>query len=317
MNLNLPIIEKVAGCKNLLIAGMGGGFDLFCGLPIYFELQRRGQTAHLANFSFSDVVNFSGGTRLTETLVGVDADYDQLVAYFPELHLTQWFKQKRNEAVTIWSFQKTGTRPLLKNYQILVDHLVIDGILLIDGGVDGLIRGDEEQTATLIEDAISLFVVNELTDIPVRLMACLGFGAELDLAYPQIFENIAALTKAGGFFGSCSLTPQMAAYQAYEEAVLYVQEQPIQDPSVINSSIISAVSGEYGNYHLTEKTRGSRLKISPLMALYWFFELSVVADYNLYLSHLRDTHIFMETLHAYLSVRQGLNVRKNNKVFQP
>ena len=54
-----------------------------------------------------------------------------------------------------------------------------------------------------------------------------------------------------------------------------------------------------------------------LETLYWFFELSVVADYNLYLSHLRDTHTFMETLHAYLSVRQGLTVRKNNKVFQP
>ncbi|MCK6628246.1 MAG: hypothetical protein L6R45_24105 [Anaerolineae bacterium] len=33
MNLNLPIFDQVAHCQNLLIAGMGGGFDLFCGLP--------------------------------------------------------------------------------------------------------------------------------------------------------------------------------------------------------------------------------------------------------------------------------------------
>lgn len=317
MNLNLPIFEKVASCKNLLIAGMGGGFDLFCGLPIYFELQKRGQTVRLASLSFSDVVNFPGGTRLTKTLVGVDADYDRFVVYFPELYLAQWFQQKRNETVTIWCFQKTGTRPLLKNYQVLIDHLKIDGILLIDGGVDSLVRGDEEQTATLIEDATSLFVVNELSDIPVRLIGCIGFGAERDLAYPQIFENIATFTKAGGFWGGCSLSPQMWSYQAYEEAVLYVQGQPIQDPSVINSSIISAVRGEYGNFHLTEKTRGSRLKISPLMALYWFFELSVVAEHNLFLSYLRDTHTFMETLHVYLSVKKELRTRKTKKIFQP
>lgn len=53
MQLNLPILEQLSACKNLLIAGMGGGFDIFCGLPIYFELQGRGQTVHLANFSFS------------------------------------------------------------------------------------------------------------------------------------------------------------------------------------------------------------------------------------------------------------------------
>ncbi len=55
MHLNLPMLDQVSSCRNLLIAGMGGGFDLFCGLPIYFELQRRGQRAHLANYSFSMV----------------------------------------------------------------------------------------------------------------------------------------------------------------------------------------------------------------------------------------------------------------------
>jgi hypothetical protein len=315
MNLNLPIIEQVANCKNLLIAGMGGGFDLFCGLPIYFELQKRGQTVHLANFSFSDVVGFSGGTRLTPTLVGVDADYDRFAIYFPEVYLAKWFKETRNEDVTIWTFEKTGTRPLLKNYQTLIEHLEIDGILLIDGGVDSLVRGDEEETATLIEDAISLHVVNELNEIPVRLLGCIGFGVERHLTYAQILENIADLTKAGGYLGSCSLIPQMPAYQLYEEAVLYVQGQPTQDSSVINSSIISSVRGEYGNHHLTKKTRGSRLKISPLMGQYWFFELSAVAEQNLYLPQIRDTHTFIETVHIYLAVSSALGPRKNNHTF--
>ncbi len=41
--LNLPIVDRISGCQNLLIAGAGGGYDLFCGLPIYFALRNRGQ----------------------------------------------------------------------------------------------------------------------------------------------------------------------------------------------------------------------------------------------------------------------------------
>ena len=317
MKLNIPVLEELSTCDNLLIAGMGGGFDLFCGLPIYFELQNRGQRAHLGNFSFSDVAGHSGGTRLTDTLVGVDADDNDYIVFFPELLLSQWFRESRNNSVTVWCFHKTGTEPLLRNYRKLVEYLQIDGILLIDGGVDSLVRGDEEETATLIEDATSLFVVHELDELAVRIVGCIGLGAERDLTYPHIFENIASLTKAGGFMGCCSLTPEMADYAAYEEAVLYVQDQPIQPPSVINSSIISAVRGEYGNYHLTDKTAGSQLNISPLMAQYWFFNLSVLADQNMFLSNLRGTNTFMETVFASMSVRQRLKTRKNYKVFQP
>jgi len=293
---------------------MGGGFDIFCGLPIYLELQRRGQKAHLANFSFSDVVSFRGGVRLADTLVGVTSDYTGIIPYFPELYLAQWFSEKGSETVTVWCFHKTGTRPLLENYHILTEHLSIDGILLIDGGVDSLIRGDEAGTGTLIEDAISLFVVNELTPISTRLMGCLGFGAERRIAYVHVLENIARLTHDGGFLGACSLTPQMEVYQVYEEAVLYVQNNEFQDPSVINSSIVSAVQGHYGNYHLTEKTKGSRLWISPLMPIYWFFDVPTVAQHNLYLPQLRNTDTFMDAVRAYMLYLRLIPKRPSERI---
>jgi hypothetical protein len=65
---------------------------------------------------------------------------------------------------------------------------------------------------------------------------------------------------------------------------------------VINSSIISAVRGNYGDYHLTEKTRGSRLWISPLMALYWFFDFESIVRHNLFLEQLRGTYTFRDAL---------------------
>jgi hypothetical protein len=93
MRLNLPILEQVSGCKNLLIAGMGGGFDVFCGLPIYFELTSRGQRVHLANYSFSEPAGLKNVARLTDTLVGVNADIEGSFTYFPELYLSQWLKR--------------------------------------------------------------------------------------------------------------------------------------------------------------------------------------------------------------------------------
>jgi hypothetical protein len=314
MELNIPIIDELAKCKSLLIAGMGGGFDIFCGLPIYFELKKRGVNVHLANFSFSDIENMRHGIRLSHTLVGVTFDAQNIYPYFPEFYLAEWLKINQKEDIPIWCFQKTGALPLTENYKILAEHLSLDGVLLIDGGVDSLVRGDEAEKGTVIEDATSLFAVNELSNIKNRYIVCLGLGAERDMTYAHIFENIAAITKKGGFWGSCSLTPSMPAYQDFENAVLHVQSKPFHDPSVINSSIISAVRGNYGDYHLTEKTKGSHLWISPLMAIYWFFDFDVVVKRNLFLSQLHGTLTFRDALSRVMEFGKHVNYRKESKV---
>lgn len=313
MNLNLPVYDRLAACKNILIAGMGGGFDVFCGLPIYFELLERGHNVHLANYSFSDISALKGGIRLTPTLVGVQADQQDFAPYFPELYLSQWFKLNQQADTTIWSFHKVGTRTLLKDYRTLIDHLKIDGLLMIDGGVDSLVRGDEDAMGTAIEDAISLYVADELTEIPVRLLGCIAFGSELDLTHTHILENIADLTKANAFLGACALAPQMTCYQLYESAALYAQSRPHQDASVINSSIISAVRGHFGDYHLTKKTKRSSLWINPLMSLYWFFDLPAVAAVNQLLPILVDTDTFMEAARLVMWFQRTKPKRRNSK----
>ena len=85
-----------------------------------------------------------------------------------------------------------------------------------------------------------------------------------------------------------------------------------QDPSVINSSIISAVEGYFGNYHLTSKTEGSKLDINPLMSIYWFFDLVGLAEQHLLLEplleteHLREVVQWVHTLRANLPIRPRL-----------
>jgi hypothetical protein len=303
MHLNLPILDHLSHCKNLLIAGMGGGFDIFCGLPIYFELQDRGINIHLASLTHSSLKHLKGARRLLPTLVGISATTDTHTPYFPELHLMRWFKSQLEQDLNIWCFEKMGVRPLIKHYETLVDYLSLDGILLLDGGVDSLIRGDELEIGSPAEDVSSIAAVSRLDGIQTRLTACLGLGAELEITYSHVFENIAFLSANGGFLGSCALTKEMPSYQFYEEAALFTQAQPRQDTSVINSSIISAVRGHYDNYHLTEKTQGNKLWISPLMSLYWFFDLLAVAHQNMFLAQLMETQSFEDILRTISDAR--------------
>jgi Protein of unknown function (DUF1152) len=314
MDLNLPSLNQLSNCKNLLIARTGGGFDVFCGLPICFELKKQGINAYLANFSFSAIENVDFGIRLTKTLVGITPKPGRVFPYFPEFHLVNWFKEKHNEELTIWCFHKTGAAPLTENYKALVECLGIDGILLIDGGVDSLVRGNEAELGTAIEDLTSLYAVSQLSNVGTRLIACIGFGAEQNLTHAHIFENIASLTKAGGFFGSSSLTPEMESYQAYNEAVTYVQSNEFQDPSVINSSIVSAVRGNYGDYHLTEKTKRNQLWISPLMPIYWFFDFDCVVRQNMLLPEIEGTMLFRDALYKVIAKAERISRRAATKI---
>lgn len=309
MRLNLPILDRLSACEHILIAGMGGGFDVFSALPLYFELEREGFDVHLANLSFADIVGVEQGEALTDTLVGITADLEQEFDYFPEYYLAQWFFEERNEDVTIWCFEKSSGRVLTQDYRALVEHLEIDGIVLVDGGVDSLMRGDEPEIGTLFEDSLSLLAVSELRQVPVRLLACIGLGIEAEVGYAHLFENIAALTQQGGIYGSCSLVREMDCYRRYEDAVLSVFDQQPQHPSVICASVISAVRGHYGNYHLTAKTKGQRLNISPLMPVYWFFNAEVVARHNRLLPSLRLTYTLDEAWRAMQQARSALPLR--------
>ena len=49
--MKLPFFNELNKAQNILIAGAGGGFDVFCGLPLYFWLKKAGKSVHLANLS--------------------------------------------------------------------------------------------------------------------------------------------------------------------------------------------------------------------------------------------------------------------------
>ncbi len=176
--LQLPFFAALAKARNVLVAGAGGGFDVFSGLPLYFALREAGKTVHLANLSFSflpprEVV---AEGRVSAALLKVTAETPLYGDYFPELHLARWFRAQGDDT-PVYCFERTGVRPLVAGYQALVEQLSLDTVLLIDGGTDSLMRGDESGLGTPHEDISSIAAVDELP-VEQKMLACLGFGVD-------------------------------------------------------------------------------------------------------------------------------------------
>jgi hypothetical protein len=291
--LEIPFINEIRDARKVLVAGAGGGFDLFCGLPLYFGLRNEGVEAHLANLSFSELAD-STARPLTEALFEVTADTDRVRSYFPEFHLCRWFRE-RGEEVPVYCFHQTGVRPLLEGYRHLVERLAVDTVLLVDGGTDSLMRGDEEDLGTPHADISSIAAVDQL-EVPTKLLVCLGFGIDTfhGVCHAHFLEAVAELTREGAFLGAWSLTADMPEVQRYREAALAVFDAMPQDPSIVSTSILAAIEGQFGDYHATERTRGSELFINPLMTLYWCFRLAPVARRVMYLDAIRETRDYWE-----------------------
>jgi hypothetical protein len=302
MNLdNIPIFDALKNSKRILISGAGGGFDIFCGLPLFLCLKNMGKDVLLANLSFSDLESVTQN-RLSKDLVKITADSDGSSFYFPEKYLCEWFRLHDHEA-SIFGFHRNGVVPLTNAYKFLITKESIDTVVLVDGGTDSLMKGDEIGLGTPYEDMCSIAAVDELS-IPNKFLICLGFGVDVyhGVSHGLFLQNVAELTQKGQFLGTFSLLPQMECAQQYRDASNYVFNKMPNNKSIVTSSILSSIAGEFGNYHATERTSGSMLWINPLMSIYWCFYLDGIARNSLYLDRIKKTtgfHEFSEKLKQF------------------
>lgn len=303
--LRIPFFDAIADAKTVLIAGAGGGYDIFSGLPLYIGLRNAGKTVHLANLSFSQLYG-SDGKRHGEALVEVTHKTEGSHRYFPEAHLARWFHAERGEDVSIFGIDRVGARPVAAAYKNLVAHLGgVDAIILMDGGTDSLMRGDEVGLGTPEEDMVSINAVDKLEEVATKLLLCVGFGVDTfhGVCHSQFLEAVADITRAGGYLGAWSLTREMPEVAAYESAVEWTHRAMFNNPSIVCSSIVSAIEGQFGNYHATYRTKGNELFINPLMCLYWAFQLEQVARRCLYLDEIQNTETWWDMTGAIAAYR--------------
>ena len=270
--------EELLG-KSALFIGVGGGYDVFGAIPLRLT------------------------TKTTKAL---------FVSYGPQ----KGFKVRESTEedfptctlpFTTYTLGRNGVQDVKEGIQELVDAYDVNTIFAIDGGVDSLMRGDEDGQGTVLEDFIVLSAIDQV-EIQHKYLACVGFGAETEegVGHYRVLENIAELCKTGDFIGSCSLTKDKD-FSYYKTLC----EQAWSDgrKSHIQSKVILAVEGEFGHQDIEgmdariENPVTEEIFISPLMSIYWFFRLEGVVKRNLVIDHIKESRSFTDALMLY---RQSL-----------
>jgi len=284
-----PLFARLRDARSVLVAGAGGGFDVHAGLPLAIALMDQGKRVHFANLSFVTVDSLPSRDRLMPGLAAVRPETVGNDDYFPERALASWLA-RNGFPDTVYAFARTGVRPLRKAYRRLVRDLDVDAIVLVDGGTDILMRGDEVSLGTPEEDMTSLAAVAGI-DLPTRVVVSLGFGVDAHhgICHAHVLENLAALTRDGHYLGALSIPADSREGRLYADAVEYASRLTPLRPSIVHGSVSAALAGRFGDVHFTERTAAAELFINPLMSVYFSVDLAGLAARALYLDRLEDT----------------------------
>jgi hypothetical protein len=157
--------------------------------------------------------------------------------YFPERTLAR-FLSRRGENVRIYAFEQLGVAPIREGYAHLVQSLGLDAIVLVDGGTDILLRGDEAGLGTPAEDMASLAAVAAKCADPNRRLRRVRVGFGIDtydgVCHANWLENVAALTSEGAFLGTTALLERMPEVRPYLDAVNAAEMTTSRHPSIVN-----------------------------------------------------------------------------------
>lgn len=289
-----PLFARLRSASRVLVAGAGGGFEVYAGLPLALALREQGKQVHLANLSFSELGLLDLDDWLAPDVAAVGPDSAGSDDYFPERTLARWLDGQGLPS-TVFAFPRTGVRPLAAAYRVLVERLGVDAVVLVDGGTDILMRGDEAGLGTPEEDMASLAAVAALDDV-TRVVVCLGFGIDAyhGVCHAHVLENLAALDRAGGYLGALSIPSGSPEARAYLAAVAHAQAATPLRPSIVNGQIAAALRGEFGNVAFTVRTGTSELFVNPLMAVYFSVDLPALANSVGYLDQLQDTRTMID-----------------------
>lgn len=302
-----PFAQVLARGQSVLLAGAGGGYDVLGAVPLYCELRAAGKQAHLASLSFTALRELAGAQPVSSPphLYEITGAAASASVYCPEAWLARWLSERFGDPIPVWCFEKTGVCPLASCYAALIERLDIDTIVLVDGGIDLILRGDESSLGTPTEDLCSLAAVSLLPRV-TSVVACVGFGAEMrdNIAHAQVLERIADLSSKQHFLGAAALTRGPDSAESYENALAYVfSNQQAVRRSHVHTVVSKAVRGEFGY-------QGPDTWISPLSAIYWFFSLQGVVEAHLFLDHLLETKSMFEVTSMIEGIRKTMRIRE-------
>ena len=160
------IFKLLEGSRRVLVAGAGGGSDVYAGLPLAFMLREAGKEVVLANLSFS----YLGGTtarRLAPAVACVTATTRGEENYFPEGTLARWLRA-RGESDVVYAFEKVGVRPLTAAYRALLGAFSVSRTSTAGAAYLDAARDAHEKTPrrpSIVNGSIAAAIAGEFGDV--------------------------------------------------------------------------------------------------------------------------------------------------------
>ena len=310
--LNLPnnILEMVKRSNNILFLGVGGGFDIMGSIPLYVNLD----VAKKITFA-----NYNPRLKAMEKFDTRDLPAESDHNAHIEHKLAEWLAP-HELGQTVYGIPKGGVKSTAAYLKKIVKDHDIDMMILVDGGVDSLMNGDEEGAGTWLDDTVTMLAASEAGYGMHKVLACLGFGTELEegLCHHHVLKNMSSLLADEAFWGCCALIRDSWEFRQYRDACEYVWEN--YRKSHIHTKVISAVDGLFGDTNLYEGVDAQVLDgvkcknyISPLMSLYWFFALDWVLLKNKMAKLLKDTNTSTDVMMLYRQNIDQLNTNKRKR----
>lgn len=312
----VPIQHKES--SNILLAGAGGGFDFLCALPIALKLLSEGHTVSFASYSFSNLKKCSSSEWLDDNILVVDENsYTENGEYFPELYLPRWFSYKMGLKIPVFCFSRLGIRSLRAAYNKLHEIYRYDALYVVDGGADGIFRGDEYGLGTPSMDSISV-IAGSTSAIPNCTYVLTAFGSEginNEVAHADVLERVSELTSRNYFYGVSALLKSSQVGSDFMNAVDFIfNKMDIKHRSVIVSSIVKSMEGMFGNNVVNLKTVDRPVWLSPLTNLFWFFNLDGVARLKLFYSDVLETDSVAEVSDIITHLHEKIGKKNRDSI---
>jgi hypothetical protein len=299
--------------QTILIVGCGGGFDFVHSLLFYNELIALGKKIVVGSYSFGDPRDISG--EEAEHVFGegkssvfkVTSKCSGSPSYCPEIGfcsiLDEIQPQFSPHYIYAYNARAFTVSALSAFYSKLVADHNVDAIIVVDGGSDSLMRGDENELGDPVEDAVSVRAVaslccslsafqdshlNSSTSCHKILGILMAIGVGCDrfnfVSDASSFRAIAEITSLGGFLGATSIERSSDGLNMYREGLNRIYELQSMR-SVLAGSIVSSAMGCYGSEGSLPPLPidfGSRLSgelyLWPIMSLIWMFDVTVVSQ---------------------------------------
>ena len=226
--------------EKTLVLGAGGGFDIYGCLYWYFSLtNEQKEFVVLANYTFTDDV-YTYSTTEHRYIVPITSETKETKknkSYFPELHLARSLHR------TVYAVRMIANPLLFTELEAFILKNEIKSIILVDGGIDAMLFGDERPFGSPLEDSQTILaahlIATKYKDIKCRLMCC---GLYIDEVCPATFlkhwHKMASSRKVGM---QCTDIKEI-----HPEAVQIIQTSGYA--SIMHESILAAVHGHRGRH---------------------------------------------------------------------